>query len=63
MTWIKQQSPKDLNMSLPYDNIMIAMTQNEYSSITDEGLDELKSEIPRGKVEFKKISISTGDRR
>lgn len=42
---------------------MITMTQNEYESITDEGLDELKSEIPGGNVELKKMSISTGDRR
>jgi len=42
---------------------MITMTQNEYESITDEGLDELKSEIPRSQVELKKMSISTGDRR
>lgn len=37
------------------------MSQPEYESIADEGLAELKSEIPRGKVELKKVSIDTGD--
>ena len=42
---------------------MITMTQNEYESIADEGLNELRSEIPGGDVELKKMSINTGDRR
>jgi hypothetical protein len=40
---------------------MIAMAQTEYESIANEGLEELKSEIPGGKVELKKVSIETGD--
>lgn len=40
---------------------MITMSQNEYESIADEGLDELKSETPKREVELKKMSISTGD--
>lgn len=38
---------------------MITMTQTEYESITNEGLDELKSEIPHAGVELKKVSIET----
>jgi len=38
---------------------MITMTQNEYESITDEGLDELESEMPKGDVELKKMRIET----
>ena len=37
------------------------MSQNEYESITDEGLDELKSETPKGKVELKRISLETSE--
>ena len=40
---------------------MITMTQNEYESIANEALGELKSEIPRSDVRLKKISINTGD--
>lgn len=40
---------------------MITMTQNEYESITEEGLDELKSEIPQGDVELKKVSLETSE--
>ncbi|MFB6174366.1 MAG: hypothetical protein ABEJ87_00125 [Candidatus Nanohalobium sp.] len=39
---------------------MITMTQNEYESIADEGLEELKSETPKQDVELKKMSIQTG---
>lgn len=53
---------KTLNVSLPNNNIMIAMTQNEYDSIADEGLDELKSETPKKEVELKKISLDTSKR-
>ncbi len=38
---------------------MIAMTQNEYESIAEEGLEELKSETPKEEVELKKMRIST----
>lgn len=42
---------------------MITMTQTEYESITNEGLDDLKSEIPRGDIELKKMSIETSEGR
>jgi len=39
---------------------MTAMTQNEYNSIANESLEELREETPSGKIELKQRSIQTG---
>ena len=38
---------------------MIAMIQNEYNSIADESLEQLREETPEAKIELKQRSIQT----
>lgn len=40
---------------------MIAMVENEYRSMTDESLDELRGDVSVQKVELSRVEIRTGD--
>lgn len=38
---------------------MMTMTQNEYESMAEEGIEDLRSELPSSEVELKKVSLDT----